>query len=145
MPLDEYSKRFCGITPYYGSSSYIYQRLGMGLSVSSAFWQHFINKIMEEIPDHSHHFTIMDDFLIHSTKDEHWYHLTNLFIKHGLKMSPKKCQFFRKKLTYMGHTIIIDGTTPCITAHKSHLDAIQKLTNPKLLGIANPIVVWSTS
>ena len=145
MPLDEYSKRFCGITPYYGSSSYIYQRLGMGLSASSAFWQHFINKIMEEIPDHSHHFTIMDDFLIHSTKDEHWYHLTNLFIKHGLKMSPKKCQFFRKKLTYMGHTIIIDGTTPCITAHKSHLDAIQKLTNPKLLGIANPIVVWSTS
>ncbi len=145
MPLDEYSKRFCGITPYYGSSSYIYQRLGMGLSASSAFWQHFINKIMEEIPDHSHHFTIMDDCLIHSTKDEHWYHLTNLFIKHGLKMSPKKCQFFRKKLTYMGHTIIIDGTTPCITAHKSHLDAIQKLTNPKLLGIANPIVVWSTS
>ncbi len=134
MLLDEYSKHFCGIIPYYRSSSYIYQRLGMGLSVSPAIWQYFFHKIMEEIPDWCHHFAIMDDCLIHSSKEEHWYHLTNLFkslIKHGLKMSPKKCQFFHKKLTYMGHTIIIDGTTPCITAHKSRIDAIQKLNQPK--------------
>ncbi len=134
MLLNEYNKRFCGITPYYGSSSYIYQRLGMGLSISPAIWQHFINKIMEEIPDRRHHFAIMDDCLIHSSKNEHWYHLTNLFkllIKHGLKMSPKKCHFFCKKLTCMGHTIIINGTTPCITMHKSQLEVIQKLNQPK--------------
>ena len=32
--LSERSKKFCGITLYYGSDSYLYQRLGMGLSVS---------------------------------------------------------------------------------------------------------------
>ena len=36
LRLSERSKKFCGITPYYGSDSYLYQRLGMGLSVSSA-------------------------------------------------------------------------------------------------------------
>ena len=34
LRLSERSKKFCGITPYYGSDSYLYQRLGMGLSVS---------------------------------------------------------------------------------------------------------------
>ena len=36
LRLSERPKKFCGITPYYGSDSYLYQRLGMGLSVSSA-------------------------------------------------------------------------------------------------------------
>ena len=36
LRLSEKSKKFCGITPYYGSDSYLYQRLGMGLSVSPA-------------------------------------------------------------------------------------------------------------
>ena len=34
LRLDEESQQFCGITPYFGSPTYIYQRLGMGLSVS---------------------------------------------------------------------------------------------------------------
>ena len=37
--LSKRSQTFCGITPYYGSNSYLYQRLGMGLSVSPAIWQ----------------------------------------------------------------------------------------------------------
>ena len=39
LRLSERSKKFCGITPYYGSDSYLYQRLGMGLSVSPTIWQ----------------------------------------------------------------------------------------------------------
>ena len=30
----------------------LYQRLGMGLSVSPAIWQNFIQKVLQEIPDH---------------------------------------------------------------------------------------------
>ena len=48
LRLSERSKKFCGITPYYGSDSYLYQRLGMGLSVSSAIWQNFIQKVLQE-------------------------------------------------------------------------------------------------
>ena len=37
------SQQYCGITPYYGSDSYLYQVLPMGLKVSPAIWQQFIN------------------------------------------------------------------------------------------------------
>ena len=69
LRLSERSKKFCGITPYYGSDSYLYQRLGMGLSVSPAIWQNFIQKVLQEIPDHrKNHLAIMDDCLVFSKK-----------------------------------------------------------------------------
>ena len=50
MCFDTESQKYCGITPYYGSDTCLYQRLGMGLSVSTAIWQTFINKVLDEIP-----------------------------------------------------------------------------------------------
>ncbi len=38
LHLDEQSQKYYGITPYFGSAMYMYQRLGMGLSVSPAIW-----------------------------------------------------------------------------------------------------------
>ena len=38
LRLSERSQKFCGITPYYESDSYLYQGLGMGLSVPPAIW-----------------------------------------------------------------------------------------------------------
>ena len=65
LRLSERSKKFCGITPYYGSDSYLYQRLDMGLSVSPAIWQNFVKKVLQEIPDHrKNHLAIMDDCLV---------------------------------------------------------------------------------
>ena len=34
LRLSENSKRYCGILPYFGSSSYLYQRMPMGLNIS---------------------------------------------------------------------------------------------------------------
>ena len=79
LRLSERSKKFCGITPYYGSDSYLYQRLGMGLSVSPAIWQNIIQKVFQEIPDHRrNHLAIMDDCLVFSKKT-HLKHLNDLF------------------------------------------------------------------
>ena len=36
MTLLENSKKYCGILPYFGSASYLYQRMLMGLNVSPA-------------------------------------------------------------------------------------------------------------
>ena len=36
LPLAEESQKFCGLTPYYGSPTYIYQRMGMGMSLQSS-------------------------------------------------------------------------------------------------------------
>ena len=135
LRLSDRSKKFCGITPYYGSDSYLYQRLGMGLSVSPAIWQNFIQKVLQEIPDHrKNHLAIMDDCLVFSKKYDHLKHLTNLFkalIRNGLKISPRKCKLFKTSLVYMGHQVnIIDGI-PHITPVKSRVDAIVKLDPPK--------------
>ena len=135
LRLSERSKKFCGITPYYGSDSYLYQRLGMGLSVSPAIWQNFIQKVLQEIPDHrKNHLAIMDDCLVFSKKYDHLKHLTDLFkalIRNGLKIFPRKCKLFKTSLVYMGHQVsIIDGI-PHITPVKSRVDAIVKLDPPK--------------
>ena len=135
LRLSERSKKFCGITPYYGSDSYLYQRLGMGLSVSPAIWQNFIQKVLQEIPDHrKNHLAIMDDCLVFSKKYDYLKHLTDLFkalIRNGLKISPRKCKLFKTSLVYMGHQVsIIDGI-PHINPVKSRVDAIVKLDPPK--------------
>ena len=135
LRLSERSKKFCGITPYYGSDSYLYQRLGMGLSVSPAIWQNFTKKVLQEIPDHrKNHLAIMDDCLVFSKKYDHLKHLTDLFkalIRNGLKISPTKCKLFKTSLVYMGHQVsIIDGI-PHITPVKSRVDAIVKLDPAK--------------
>ena len=47
----------------------------------------------------------MDDTFIHSTAEEHMDDLIDLFKvlrKYDLKLSPHKCQFFKKKIVYMG-------------------------------------------
>jgi hypothetical protein len=129
------SQQFCGITPYYGSPSYQYQVLPMGLSVSPAIWQDFITKVLDEIPSEfrSHFLAIMDDIIIHSMQEDHKKHLKILFKvleKNGLKVSPKKCQLFRKELVYMGHTMLIDNGTACITPLKTRIDAIMLLPPP---------------
>ena len=51
-------------------------------------------------------------------------------LKNGLKISPKKCQLFRKELQYMGNTIFITGKRVCIKPLESRLKAIQKLKTP---------------
>ena len=135
LRLSERSKKFCGITHYYGSDSYLYQRLGMGLSVSPAIWQNFIQKVLQEIPDHrKNHLAIMDDCLVFSKKYDLLKPLTDLFkalIRNGLKISPRKCKLFKTSLVYMGHQVsIIDGI-PHITPVKSRVDAIVKLDPPK--------------
>ena len=130
LRLSKRSQQFCGITPYYGSDTYLYKRLGMGLSVSPAIWQNFINKVLNEIPDRQHHLAIMDDCLVHSKKRDHLKHLTALFkalLNNGLKISPKKCQLFRQELVYMGHKMMIKEGVPCITPLKTRIEAIKKL------------------
>ena len=104
LRLSKKSQKYCGIMPYYGSDSYLYQRLGMGLSVSPAIWQNFIQKVLQEIPNYrKNHLAIMDDCLVHSKKKDHMSHLINLFkalIRNGLKISPKKCKLSKTKLVY---------------------------------------------
>ena len=56
--------------------------------------------------------------------------LLKALLKNGLKISPKKCQHFRKKLQYIGNTIFIKDRRVCVKPLQSRLEAIQKLKPP---------------
>ena len=137
LRLSKRSQKFCGITPYYGSDSYLYQRLGMGLSVSPVIWQNFIQRVLQEIPDNrKNHLATMDDILTHSKRVDHLGHLINLFktiMRNGLKISPRKCKLFKTELVFMGMTILVEDGMPKMSPLKSRIDTIQKVNPPKTI------------
>ena len=42
------SQKYCGITPYYGSPTHHYLRMGMGMSVSPQIWQQFVDLVFQD-------------------------------------------------------------------------------------------------
>ena len=41
------SERYCGILLYFGSTSYMYQRMSVGFNISPSIWQSYFNAILE--------------------------------------------------------------------------------------------------
>ena len=106
LRLSEDSKRYCGILPYFGGASYIYQRMPMGLNISPSILQSYINAILECLQSRNHCEAIMDDLLLFTpSKRVHMARLDDLlkaFLKNSLKQSPKKSPLFKTELQYMG-------------------------------------------
>ena len=134
LPLSEKSQKYCGILPYFGSASYLYQRMPMGLNVSPPIWQMYINTILNSLQSRKYCETIMDDLLLFTpTKKAHMDKLEDLLKalrKNGLKVSPKKCQLFRTELQYMGNIIFIKERRVCMKPLHSRLEVIQKVKAP---------------
>ena len=107
----------------------------MGLSVSPAIWQNFIQRVLQEISNYrKNHLAIMDDILIHSKREDHIGHLIDFFkaiIRNGLKISPRKCKLFKKELVFMGITMMIEDGMPKMRPLKSRIEAILKVKPPK--------------
>ena len=64
LRLMEKSKKYCGILPYFGSASYLYQRMPMDLNNSPAIWQSYINAILDCIQSRKYCEAIVDDLLL---------------------------------------------------------------------------------
>ena len=64
LRLTENSKKYCGILLYFGSASYLYQRMPMGLNISPAIWQSYINVILDCLQTRKYCKAIMDDLLL---------------------------------------------------------------------------------
>ena len=79
---------------------------------------------------------IMDDTFIHSTKEEYMDDLMDLckvLHKYGLKISPHKCQFFKKKIVYMGLEFQVKDSKVCYILLKDKCKAIRNVESPKTL------------
>ena len=133
VPFTPEAKEFCGILPYFGSPHYSYEVLPMGLAISPQIWIDYIENILCGMDNKQDFIAIMNDLLIHGLKGNHLNRLETLFkamIKHGLKLSLKKCQLFMKHLVYMGNVFHIDGSTISITPLQSRVETIQKFQPP---------------
>ena len=134
LRLSENSKRYCGILPYFSSSSYLYQRMPMGLNISHSIWQSYINTILDCLQSRKYCKTIMDNFLLFTpSKESHMNKLEDLLkalLKNGLKILPKKCQLFRTNLQYMGNEIFIQSKKVCVQPLRNRLEVIQRLQPP---------------
>ena len=134
LRLSENSKKYCGRLPYFGSTSYLYQRMPMGSNISPSIWQSYINAILNCLQSKKYCDAIVDDLLLFTpSKNSHITKLEDLLkalLKNGLKISPKKCQLFRTNLHYMGNKIFIKDRRVCVKLLQSRLQAIQKLQPP---------------
>ena len=135
LRLSENSRKYCGICPYFRSSSYLYQRMPMGLNISPSIWQSYINAILDCLQSKKFCEAIMDDLILFTpSKESHMKKLEDILkalLKNGLKILPKKCQLFRTSLQYMGNEIFIENKKVCVKPLRSRLEAIQKLQPPK--------------
>ena len=102
LRLSENAKKYWGILPYFGSASYLYQRMPMGLNISPSIWQSSINAILDCLQSKKYCETIMDDLLLFTpSKNSHITNAEDLLkalLKNSLKISPKICQLFRTNL-----------------------------------------------
>ena len=101
----------------------------MGMSVSPQIWQQFIDLVFQDnLIKHKQNFDIiMDDTFIHSMAEEHMDDLLDLFKvlqKYSLKISPHKCQFFKKRRVYMGLEFQLEDDKVCYTPLKDKCEAI---------------------
>ena len=76
LRLSENSKSYCEILTYFGSTSYLYQRMSMGLNISPSIWQSYINATLECLQSRKYWEAIMDNLLFFTPSKK--YHMAKL-------------------------------------------------------------------
>ena len=123
-PRDQHKTAFT--TPF---SLYEYTRMPMGLASAPATFQRLMQATMS---DFAFQFLLvyLDDLLVYSkTFDEHMEHLERLLqrvTETGLKLKASKCQFLRREVTYLGHTISADG----VSCESGKVECVQNWPTP---------------
>ena len=136
LRLTKNSKKYCGILLYFGSASYLYQRMPMVLNISPTIWQSYINVILDCL-QRRYCEAIMDDLLLFTPiKSSHFDKLEDLLKalqKNSLKISPEKCQLFNTELQYMDNTIFIRNRIVCVKPLRSRIEVTEKLKPPTMI------------
>ena len=73
----------------------------------------------------------LDNVIYSSMQEEHIENLQAIlkcFRLHGLKLKPSKCDFFKEKIEYLGHSVSSKGVWPS----RDNLKAIAKYPEPTM-------------
>ena len=106
------------------------ERMPFGLTNAPATFQHLMENCLGEL--HLNWCIIyLDDIIVFSNSPEdHLHRLRGVFDKlekAGLKLKPKKCKFFKTKITYLGHIVSAKG----IETDPKKVEAVRNWTVPK--------------
>ena len=113
-------------------------RMPMGLSTSPSTFQRVMHKVFDK--ENWHQCLIyLDDILVFSRSlEEQTERLRTIFERirsAGLKLSPEKCDFFKKEVSYLGYTITSQGT-------KTDEKKISKIKNWPIPKSAEDLRSW---
>ncbi|KAM9973569.1 hypothetical protein ACTFIW_010671 [Dictyostelium discoideum] len=126
LNLVENSRQFTAFRV--GNKLYQFKRCAFGLKNSPAYFNRWIQSIMDEFDDFA--LAYVDDIVIFSdTFDDHIKHLNMVLDKlkaNKIYLSTNKCKFFEKEIEFVGHVLSSEG----IRVRDSKVDAILDLPEP---------------
>ena len=113
-PMKESSKQYTAFTV--GMLGFFQCKcMPLRLCNTTATFQHLRTNCLGEL-NYLTCLVYLDDVVIYSsTQEEHVEHLQAIlkcFSLHGLKLKPSKCEFFREKIEYLGHSVSSKGVQP---------------------------------
>ena len=127
IPLDKPSIPKMAFNSPFGKNEYV--KVPFGLAQTPAYFQELMTGILKNF---SFAIAYLDDIIIFSkTPQEHLSHIRQVFKNlRSAKLSTKmsKCNFFSKKIQYLGHILSITGIQPLPS--KTH--AIQHMQPPTM-------------
>ena len=112
MRLSEKAKRLCGIVLPWGT--YNYNMLPMGLCIATDVFQARLGQLFADMENV---LIYIDDILVvtHGSFNEHLSVLEEVFnrlIKKGMQVHPRKCDWFKEEVDYLGYVINKEGIRP---------------------------------
>ena len=94
---------------------YEFLRMPFGLCNAPTTFQQLMQECLGEL-NLTYVLIYLDNIIVFSrTPEEHLVRLQAVlerFLKHGLKLKPSKCHFFRMEIDYLGHKVTQDGMMP---------------------------------
>ena len=126
MVLSEKSRPKSAFVSSFGK--WEFKRCPFGLAQALAYFQRLVNEVLSGL---TFAFGYLDDLLVYSPDMEtHLEHLRKLFMRlreADLKLKEVKCNFLKKHIQYLGHSVSGKGITPM----PEKLDCIKDMPPPK--------------
>lgn len=111
------------------SGLYKFRRMSFGLCNAPATFQRLMEAVMAGV-NRRICVVYIDDILVFSKSvAEHFTHLEQVMEwleQEGLRLKPKKCNFFHQKVEYLGHTISKDG----VDVSQDKVEAVRRYPAP---------------
>lgn len=128
IELDESSRPYTAFTTDQGM--WQMTRLPMGLSVSPNIFSRAMTIAMSGL-NYQNCFVYLDDLIIFGNNlqnhNNNLIKILNRLRSLNLKLNPKKCEFLKKEICYLGHTISKDGILP----NPEKISVVQNYPTPQ--------------